>query len=150
VSELAVQDQWSVSLELRSPELTYSRFEEICTFLGVVNTEVRFAIGDAILMGPELFGAEAYQALENLQLSEDGRQEYARVSQKVPPSLRRKDISWSHHRAVASIEGYDTKKKILKRAADEGLTHHALRDELRNGAEPRYSVSKCRCCGREL
>ena len=135
-------------MELRSPDLTYQRFEEICTFLGVVNTEVRFAIGDAILMGPELFGAEAYQAIERLQLSEDGRQEYARVSQKIPPSLRRKDISWSHHRAVASIEGYDTKREILKRAAQQGMSHHALRDELRNGeAEP---ATHCKCCGKRL
>lgn len=149
MTDLAVQDQWSVSLELRSPDLSYGRYEEICTFLGVVNTEVRFAIGDAILMGPELFGERAYQALERLQLSEEGRQEYARVSAKVPPSLRRKDVSWSHHRAVAAVEGYERKREILKRAADEGLSHHALRDELRNGAEPRAS-SRCRCCGREM
>src|SRR5688572_18488084 len=101
-------------------------------------------------MSTEVFGAKAYQAVERLQLSEEDRLEHTRVSQKVPPSLRRKDISWSHHRAVASIEGYDKKREILKRAADEGLSHHALRDELRNGTEPRYSTQKCRCCGREL
>ena len=145
--ELATTNQWSVSVELRDPALTYSRYEEICTFLGVVNTEVRFAIGDAILMGPELFGDEAYQAMENLQLSEAGRQEYARVSSKIPPSLRRKNLSWSHHRAVASIKGYDRRKEILKHAADQNLSHHALRDELRNGAEPK-AATHCRCCGR--
>lgn len=149
MSDLAVQSQWSVSLELRDPTLTYERFKEICAFLGVVNTEVRFAIGDAILMGPEIFGPEAYQALELLQLSEDGRTEYARVSAKIPPSLRRKDISWSHHRAVASIEGYERKRELLRDAALNGLSHHALRDALRNGAEPK-ALSTCRCCGRKL
>lgn len=149
MSEVAVQDGWSVSLELRDAALTYERFTEICTFLGVVNTEVRFAMGDAILMGPQLFGEEAYQAIECLQLSEAGRQEYARVSERIPPSLRRKDVSWSHHRAVAAVEGYDRKKEILRHAADEGLSHAALRDELRNGAEPR-ALTECRCCGRPL
>ena len=149
MSEVAVQDQWSVSLELRDPALTYARYEEICTFLGVVNTEVRFAIGDAILMGPELFGEKAYQALENLQLSESGRMEYARVSREIPPSLRRKDISWSHHRAVAAVEGYETKKDILEKAALQGMSHHALRDELRNG-QSILAATTCRCCGRAL
>jgi hypothetical protein len=100
-------------------------------------------------MGPELFGAEAYQAMERLQLSEEGKQEYARVSQKIPPSLRRKNLSWSHHRAVAAIKSYDRRKEILKRAADEGLSHHALRDVLRNGAEP-VALTHCRCCGKLL
>lgn len=149
MSAVAVQDQWSVSLELRDPGLTYARYEEICTFLGRVNTEVRFAIGDAIVMGPELFGEEAYQAMERLQLSEEGRREYARVASAIPPSLRRKDLSFSHHRAVAAVEGYDRKREILKRAATEGLSHHALRDELRNGHEPK-AASTCRCCGRSL
>jgi hypothetical protein len=148
VSEVAVQDQWSVSLELRDPSLTYGRFEEICTFLGVVNTEVRFAMGDVIVLGPEHFGEEAYQAIERLQLSEEARREYARVSLQVPVSLRRKDVSWSHHRAVAAVKGYKEKKEILRKAAELGLSHHALREELRNGAEPRAS-SICRCCGRE-
>lgn len=149
MTELAVQDQWSVSLELRDPDLTYERFEYICGMLGVVNTEVRFAMGDAINLGPEHFGEEAYQALEKLQLSEGARSEYARVARQVPRSLRRKDISWSHHRAVASIEGYEEKREILRHAAEHDLSHHALRDELRNGSEPRAS-STCRCCGREL
>jgi len=80
--------------------------------------------------------------------SEDARQEYVRVAQRVPPSRRRKGLSWSHHRAVAALEP-DAQKDWLKRAKDEGLSHHQLRDEMRNGAEPRQSVT-CRCCGRAL
>jgi len=148
MSEVEIRDQWEVCVELRDPGLTYNRFDEICAFLGTVNTEVRFAIGDAIVMGPELFGESAYQAMEKLQLSEDGMQEYARVSRKIPPSIRRKGLSWSHHRAVAALEPGE-QKDWLKRAKDEGLSHHALREELRNGAEPQASTS-CRCCGRPL
>jgi hypothetical protein len=49
---------------------------------------------------------------------------------------------------VAAVKGYKEKKEILRKAAELGLSHHALREELRNGAEPRAS-SICRCCGRE-
>ena len=149
MSEVATQDQWSVSLELRNPELTYERYEEICGFLGVAHSEVRFAIGDAVLHGEERFGLLAYEAMERLQTSPEGLQEYARVSRKVPPSIRRKDVSWSHHRAVAAVEGYEEKKALLKRAATEQLSHHALRDVLRNGTEPKATES-CPTCGRRL
>lgn len=139
---------WSLSLELRDPTLSYERFEEICIFLGSVHTEVRFAIGDAILLGEKLFGERAYQAFEYLNVSEEGMREFARVAQRVPRSLRRKDLSWSHHRAVAALPSYEEKKTWLKIAADMRLSHHNLRDALRNGAPKSPGV--CRCCGRSL
>lgn len=149
--EVAQSQEWDLSaigLRLSDPDLPFSRFEELCYMLGRFHEAVRFAIGDAILIGEKLYGEDAFQAFEALHLSEAGRQEYLRVSEKVPRSRRRKDLSWSHHRAVAALEPV-AQKEWLKRAADEGMSHHALRDELRNGAEPR-AQSHCRCCGREL
>lgn len=149
MGEVAVPSQWAVSAELRTPGLTYERFEEICAFLGVVNTEVRFAIGDALLLGPEHFGEEAYQALELLNISEESKKEYLRVSRQVPPTLRRRGVDWSHHRAVAALPTNQEKREWLRKVAEDGLSHHALRDALRNGAPPK-EVSECRCCGRPL
>lgn len=124
--------------------------------LGGIHGAVRFAIGDAIRLGEELYGAEAHQAFELLNLSEDGRQEYVRVSDRVPRSIRRKELSWSHHRAVAGLTRRDeegnkvadhkAQKQWLKRAAEEQMSHQQLRDEMRNGAEPKAQA--CRCCGR--
>jgi hypothetical protein len=109
---------------------------------------VRFAIGDAILLGEQLYGDECHQAIEAMNLSEDARQEYVRVAQRVPRSRRRKDLSWSHHRAIAALPPAE-QKEWLKRCSEEHLSHHQLRDELRNGSEP-IQASACRCCGRPL
>ena len=147
----AVAEDWNltaIGLKLTDPDLPYERFEELCFMLGSIHGAVRFAIGDAIRYGETLYGERAYQALELLNLSEDGRKEYVRVSERVAPSRRRKDLSWSHHRAVAALPPPD-QKTWLKRAASEGLSHHQLRDELRNGAEPKASTV-CRCCGARL
>lgn len=116
--------------------------------LGGIHEAVRFAIGDAIMYGEKLYGEECYQALELLQLSEEAKREYVRVSERVPRSRRRKGLSWSHHRAVAALPPPE-QKEWLRRAAEENLSHHALRDELRNGAPPK-ATSYCRCCGKAL
>ena len=147
----AVTEEWTLSptgLRIHEPDLPYERFEELCFALGGIHGAVRFAIGDAILQGEEMYGERAHQAFELLNLSEAGRMEYVRVAQRVPTSRRRKGLSWSHHRAVAALEP-PAQKEWLRRAVDEGLSHHALRDELRNGAPPKQTTH-CRCCGAQL
>ena len=127
------------------PDTSYEDFEGICFVLGKMHEAVRFAIGDAIIFGEAVFKEEAYQAFEQLSLSEEAMKEYVRVAQRVPRSTRCKNLSWSHHRAVAPLDP-PAQKEWLKRAVEEGLSHHALRDALRDGASPDPSI--CRCCRR--
>jgi hypothetical protein len=137
-----------VGLHLHDPDLTYARFEAICVLLGKMHEAVRFAIGDAILLGEQLFKEEAYQAIEQLGLSETARREYVRVAERVPRRNRRKDLSWSHHRAVASLP-LPEQKEWLKAAASEQMSHHTLRNALRNGDEP-DPPTVCPRCHRPL
>jgi hypothetical protein len=149
--EVVPHEPWTLSaigLKLTDPDLPLEDFTHLCWTLGRFHEAVRFAIGDAIIQGEALYGEEAFQAFEQLQLSEEGMREYVRVSERVPRSRRRKDLSWSHHRAVAAL-GPPEQKEWLKRASEQNLSHHALRDELRNGAEPK-AQTMCRCCGRRL
>lgn len=145
-------DLTSIGLRLRDPDLPLEDFSQLCWMLGRFHEAVRFAIGDALITGEELYGEEAFQSFEELNLSEDARFEYRRVSAKVPFSRRRKGLSWSHHRAVASLEPPE-QKEWLRRAADESLSHHQLRDALRaEGAAPRSAAGplRCECCKRPL
>ena len=152
----AKQDGWTLAVELRSPDLTYQWFSEICFVLGTLHSEVRFAMGDALLIGEAVFGEECWQALELLNLSEDAQREYRRVSREIPPSMRRKRLTWSHHRAVVALRkelpdgttapDREAQRAWLRRADEEDLSHHQLRDALRNGLEPANRV--CRCCHR--
>jgi hypothetical protein len=135
-------------LRITDPNLPIEDFTNVCYVLGTLHEAVRFALGDAILAAEELYGQEGYQPIEAMNLSEEARREYVRVAQRVPKSRRRKHLSWSHHRAVAALEPA-AQKDWLRRCETEGLSHHALRDELRNG-QPAKQTTICRCCGRDL
>jgi hypothetical protein len=149
LSELEKAGAISVTgLLLSRPDLPFDQFEALCVLLGRMHEAVRFAIGDAILLGEKLYREQAYQAIEQIGLSEKGRLEYVRVAEKVPRSVRRPDVSWSHHRAVATLPPNE-QKLWLERAADEQLSHHDLREALRDNAPPAHPAT-CRCCGRAL
>jgi hypothetical protein len=135
-------------LYLSDPSLPYSQFEALCVLLGKMHEAVRFAIGDAIILGEHLYREEAYQAIEAMGLSVDARREYVRVSQQVPRSLRREDLSWSHHRAVAPMKPKE-QRQWLKAASEAGMSHHELREAIRDGAPPEQPTT-CRCCHRPL
>lgn len=158
--ELALANgrRWELSstgLKFLEP-LTYEEFENICYVLGQWNQAVRFAIGDAIMAGEEMFGQDAYQAFESLNLSEDAMREYVRVSQRVPRSRRRASLSWSHHRAVAALPPPE-QTQWLRQASSSGMSHHALREALRESGgggspsnPPASARQTCSCCGRSL
>jgi hypothetical protein len=132
-----------------TPEITYDQFEALGALLGHMHQSLRFAIGDWLMQGEELFPERVYQAAGALGLSEEGMQEYLRVSRQVSRSTRRKTLSWSHHRAVASLEP-PKQKEWLSRAMSEGLSHHDLRAALRaSGLQP-AEPARCRCCGRSF
>ena len=137
----------TTGLYLTNPDLTYDQLEAVGGLLGRMHQSLRFAIGDWLLLVEERFPAEFGQASEVLQISEDGRREYLRVSQQVPRSVRREELSWSHHRAVAALEPPE-QQQHLDAAVAEGLSHHQLRDRLR--PEPVQEVERCRTCGRPL
>ena len=169
MNEVAIrEDGWSLALELsrngalRStglflsyPNLSYEQFEAIGFMLGRLHQSLRFAIGDWLLLGEALFPTLVYQAAEALGISEEGMKEYVRVSQAVPRSTRRRALSWSHHRAVTALEP-PKQKEWLRRAEEEHLSHHALRDALRaessgvDSPDPPPGPARCSCCGARL
>ena len=137
----------TTGLYLADPNLTYSQYEAVGMLLGRMHQSLRFAIGDWLLLGEAQFPQKCSQAAEVLGISEEGMREYLRVSEKVPRSIRREALSWSHHRAVAPLQPPE-QKQWLKRAETERMSHHQLRDELR--LEEPLAPGTCRCCKRPL
>jgi hypothetical protein len=148
----------TTGLFLPDPNITYNQLEAVGMLLGRMHQSLRFAIGDWLLLMETRFPDKWSQATEVLGLSEDGLREYLRVSEKVPRSIRREKLSWSHHRAVAALTVVNKHGKIesdvrsqkqwLERAETENLSHHQLRDALREDKPPEPNV--CRCCKRPL
>lgn len=138
----------ATGLRLDDPQLPIGQAEAIGVLLGRMHMSLRFAIGDWLLFIENVYPAEWSQLAEALNLSEETRREYMRVSERVAHTIRRPKLDWSHHRAVASLPPPE-QKQWLARADRERLSHHALREALRNGADPEAATA-CRCCGRPL
>lgn len=136
----------TTGLYLTDPNISYAKLEAVGLLLGRMHQSLRFAIGDWLRLMEERFPEKWSQAAEVLGISEEGMREYLRVSEKVPRSIRRERLSWSHHRAVAALETPE-QKEWLDRAEKESLSHHQLRDRLR--VEPEQ-VERCPTCNRPL
>lgn len=134
-------------LTLTDPNLPISQAEAIGALLGRMHMSVRFAIGDWLLFVEANYPTEWSQLATVLGLSERTCKDYMRVSERVARSRRRPKLDWSQHRAVAALPPPEQKQWLAK-AETEQLSHHALRDALRNGT-PEIVQTHCRCCGRE-
>lgn len=140
LAELALRGALSET-GLRLPA-TISRedYEKLGVTLGRIHESMRWAIGDYILAGEQLFGQDAYQLSESLGISPESRQQYVRVSQAIEPPRRRGELTWSHHRAVASLEAED-QDRWLADAVEKGWTKGELETRMRTVGEfePTYT-----------
>jgi hypothetical protein len=117
-----------------------------------MHMSVRFAIGDWLLFIEHVYPNEWSQMAEVLEMEYRTVRDYMRVSERVPRSVRRPKLDWSQHRAVAALPPPE-QKEWLKRAETERMSHHSLRDALRdanrNGKPQAASPRECPCCHRE-
>jgi hypothetical protein len=111
-------------------DITVGEYEMLAMFLGAAHEATQWAIGDLILQGERLFREEFAQYVEALGLSSAQRSQYARVCSRVDPSRRLAELTWSHHRSVASLEP-DEQSLWLARARDEGWSKLELDEHLR-------------------
>lgn len=86
------------------PGMPFGRFQAICRAVGEAREQINFVMGDLAIAAEAEYGHEGYQALEELAVSPDALQQYARVAERIPRTRRVPGLSWSHHRAVASLE----------------------------------------------
>ncbi len=135
-------------LTLTDPHMPIERAEAIGALLGRMHMSVRFAIGDWLLFVEQVFPTEWSQLSTSLGLTERTCKDYMRVSERVARSRRRPNVEWSQHRAVAALPPPEQKEWLAKVEAED-MSHHALRDALRNGA-PDITQKSCRCCGRDF
>ena len=108
-------------------ELPLEKYTALGALLGKVGTAVKFWVGDFLVYGEKVYGEEAAQASEALNLPEDGRAECLRVSLAISPACRRPGLSWWHHRQVsAKWISPQQRDELLDRAEREKLTTREL------------------------
>lgn len=136
-------------LTLTDPNMPIEQAAAVGRLLGEMDSCVKFAIGDWLLFTEAVYPEEWSELVDVLGLSIDRRREYMRVAERVPRSRRRAKLDWSHHRAVAALPAPE-QKEWLRKVETEHMSHHALRDELRNGQPEPVAQRACRCCGRDF
>ena len=86
-------------------------------------------IGDMINLGEDRHGESFSQVCEGV-VSTEMLSRYASVARRVPAELRRPNLSWSAHAAVARLP-HQQQKRYLKLAEENGWSSEELRKRVR-------------------
>jgi hypothetical protein len=117
----------SVSLAL-PVGLTYDQWRDTLLAYARLGKAVQFWLGDALVYGENSFGEQYAQAASETGYSEESLRGFQWVSSRVPPSVRRLTLSWSHHQVAA---GSDDPKAWLDTAEAERWTVKELRHAIK-------------------
>ncbi len=110
--------------------MTFESWEESFETLMVAHDSLPWLLGDCLNAGEAAFGEDYAQALPETRKAQETLRGYMWVASRVPIVARATGLSWSHHRAVAGLEGPE-QARWLERARTEGLSVKALKDALR-------------------
>jgi hypothetical protein len=87
-------------------------------------------IGDWLAHGEAAYGDTYAQAIDATGLGEQTLMNLASVSRRVETASRRRELSWSHHEAVAALPPVE-QAQWLDEAAADGLSVKRLRSRLK-------------------
>lgn len=104
--------------------------------LATLEHAVQFAIGDFILYVEATFGERGSQVVDpDCGWTEDSLRVYRWVAEKVPPAMRRPELSYRHHQLVARLPPA-TQQRRLEQAATHHWSSAELGRALRKGDAP--------------
>jgi hypothetical protein len=92
-------------------------------------------IGDVLAYGEWKYGEKYRAILADLELEYDRARDYAYVAGNVPCTIRRDDLSFTHHRIVAKLAPVD-QEDWLARATENGWTKRELQEAIESAATP--------------
>ena len=142
------------ALRLINPaSLTWEDYEGLGDFLGALGRAYPFWVGDFLNIGEDVFGERFAQIEVNLPHSPQTLANYKSVSKQIPPSRRRKGLSYSTHAEVAYLLPAE-RDALLAQAAKEGWKREEMREARRamqgepiGELPPGKPKTKCPSCG---
>ena len=111
--------------------MAFEQVESMLMGLKVVSDSIRFWLGDLLVYSERNYGEKYAQLVDATDYSYQGLCDMMWVANSVAPNVRRKELTWSHHREVAKldmnrqVEYLETAVKMKMSVADL----HALIDE---------------------
>lgn len=109
--------------------VTYDQWLHIGTVLGRTTRAVQWWVGDWLAHGEHKWGEKYAQGEARTGIDEKTLQNYNFVSRGVQNSRRRENLSWSHHREIASLPPAD-QDRLLDKAQTEKWSKLRLRHEI--------------------
>lgn len=110
-------------------EVTREEWQKVFDALNHIEGCVQFWIGDCLKYREQKWGMYN-DIVEESGKSKQTLKDIKWVSDKVKPSCRQDDLSFEHHKQVASLEPAQ-QKELLQKAVDEELSVRDLRQEVR-------------------
>jgi hypothetical protein len=121
----------STALRIPDRKLTVEEWEELGSKVLAVDEASKFWIGDWIVKGEwGGYGARFREVVERLELAGVTVRQYAYVAGHVPEPVRRQDLSWRHHLAVAKLKPDPDQERWLAKAAAESWSYRELVDAI--------------------
>lgn len=116
------------------PRLTFEEWTNVGAWLLHVGRAINWAIGDWLADGERRYGETYAQAADVTGYEEPTLMTMAWVARKVTTSIRSENLSWSHHREVASLEDAAEMRYWLNQAEEGNWSVRMLRQELHRAA----------------
>lgn len=111
-------------------DLTLDEWAGIGRRMGTVETHIRWAIGDWMLYGEERWPTRYADVAAEVGLSPQSIATSVSVARRVPPEMRRAELTWSHHDEVAALHKHPKAQvDLLRKAVENGLSSRELRAE---------------------
>lgn len=102
--------------------MPFEAFVEAVHVYGSIAADGLWALGDLFVFGERVYGESWAQAIEGMKYEEKTVANAAWVCNTFPPSRRHKELTFSHHHAVAGIQDIGIREEILNRAEKDELT----------------------------
>ena len=107
-----------LSLEL-DPDLSEPEWEALVARLARIERGSRFFLGDAIVKGGRRYGRTYAHVVKQTSYHRDSLRNIASVCRRVPAEVRRADLEFAHHEAVAKLHPDSAAQALwLARAAE--------------------------------
>ena len=117
------------------PDLDYETCESLAAFFGNINHASRWWLADIIIYSEEVHGQLVGQIAEATGLAPSSIENITSIGRRVPPSIRRPNLSFSVQGEVASLTPLE-QIKWLDVAENERLTKAELRSRIRASKAP--------------
>lgn len=115
-------------------DMSFEQWESAGAQLQTMGRAWQFWCGDWLNYGEQRFGEKYAQAVETTDFARQTLVNVASIAKRVSPERRRRELSWSHHEAVAALPPAE-QDRWLSEAEQEGYTIRRLRSRLSGTAK---------------